>query len=119
MDNTFNQAIEKLKVAIKQDYINWTTQGGKKELTGYFKETVEKFDDSFTVKVGKKYTKIIRDNGVWGFVANEDFVSKGKVFNKGDILKAAGWQAPALNQARGNIFDDNYSVAWTGPHYLK
>ena len=32
MDNTFNQAIEKLKVAIKQDYINWTTQGGKKEL---------------------------------------------------------------------------------------
>ena len=32
MDNTFNQAIEKLKVAIKQDYINWTTQGGKKNL---------------------------------------------------------------------------------------
>ena len=38
---TFDEAIEQLKVAIKQDYINWTTQGGKKELTGYFKESVE------------------------------------------------------------------------------
>jgi hypothetical protein len=119
MMKTFDQAIEQLKSAIKADYVRWTTQGGKKELTGYFKESVDKFDDSFTVKVGKKYTKIIRDNGVWGFIANEDFVSKGKVFNKGDILKAAGWQAPALNQARGNIFADDYSVAWTGPHYLK
>jgi hypothetical protein len=71
------------------------------------------------LKKVKKYTKVIRENGVWGFIANDDFVtSKGNAFKKGDILKAAGWQAPALNSARGNIFDDNYSVAWTGPHYL-
>lgn len=116
MQNEINTLLQ----AIKTDYIRWTTKGGKEELTGYFKETVDKFDDSFTVKVGKKYTKIIRDGGVWGFIANNDFVtSNGKSFTKGDILKAAGWQAPALNSARGNIFDDNYSVAWTGPHYLK
>ena len=119
MRKTFNEAIEQLKVAIKQDYINWTTQNGTKELSSYSKDQIDNWDDLMKVKVGKKYTKIIRENGVWGFIANEDFVSKGKVFNKGDILKAAGWQAPALNQARGNIFADDYSVAWTGPHYLK
>ena len=36
---------------------------------------------------------------------------------KGDILKAAGYNAPALNRPRGNVFE-NYSVAWTGPHYI-
>ena len=107
--------IETLKGKIKADYINWTTAGGTKELSGYFKETVDNFDDSITVKTGKKYIKIIRDNGVWGFIVNTD---DDKLFKKGDILKAAGYNAPARNAARGNIFED-YSVAWTGPHYLK
>lgn len=107
--------IKKLIQAIKQDYINWTTAGGTKELSGYFKETVDNFDDSITVKTGKKYIKIIRDNGVWGFIVNTD---DDKLFKKGDILKAAGYNAPARNAARGNIFEE-FSVAWTGPHYLK
>ena len=64
---------------------------------------------------GKKYIKIIRENSVWGFIVKEDF----KHFRKGDILKAAGFNAPALNRARGNILDGGYSIAWTGPHYLK
>ena len=51
-----------------------------------------------------------------GFHCNTD---NDKVFKKGDILKAAGWQAPARNAARGNIFDDDYHVNWTGPLYLK
>ena len=54
------EQIEKLKGKIKADYIKWTTQGGKKELTGYFKESVDNFDDSMTVKAGKKYTKIMK-----------------------------------------------------------
>ena len=107
--------IETLKGKIKADYINWTTAGGTKELSGYFKETVDNFDDSITVKTGKKYIKIIRDNGVWGFIVNTD---DDKLVKKGDILKAAGWNAPARNAARGNVFEE-YSVAWTGPHYLK
>ena len=107
--------IETLKGKIKADYINWTTAGGTKELSGYFKETVDNFDDSITVKTGKKYIKIIRDNGVWGFIVNTD---DDKLFKKGDILKAASYNAPARNAARGNVFED-YSVAWTGPHYLK
>ena len=36
---------------------------------------------------------------------------------RGDILKAASWNAPATNKARGNIFEE-YTVQWTGPLYL-
>ena len=63
------------------------------------------------VKYGQKYIKIIRDNSVWGFIVNTD---NDKVFKKGDILKFPGWNAPARN-ARGNIFDDDYYINWTGP----
>ncbi len=67
---------------------------------------------------GRKYLRIISDhNGgarVWGFVVKED----GPKFKKGDILKAASWKAPATNSARGNIFDEEYEVKWTGPLYL-
>jgi hypothetical protein len=109
------QAIKTLQQAIKQDYIDWSTSYGKKPLTGYSKEQVDNFDDNMSVKEGKKYIKIIRDRSVWGFIVKEDF----KHFRKGDILKAAGYNAPALNQARGNILDGGYTIQWTGPLYLK
>ena len=41
-----------------------------------------------------------------------------KKFKKGDILKAAGWNAPARNAARGNILDGGYAINWTGACYL-
>jgi len=107
--------IQTLIGKIKADYINWTTAGGTKELSGYFKETVDNFDDSIAVKTGRKYIKITRDNGVWGFIVNTD---GDKLFKKGDILKAANYNTPVRNSARGNVFED-YSVTWTGPHYLK
>ncbi len=62
---------------------------------------------------GRKYLKIVTENSVWGFIN----LTNSK-FNEGDILKAAGWKTPALNQARGNIFNDNYTIAWTGPLYI-
>ena len=107
--------LETLKQAIKTDYIKFATRGGKKPLEGYFADQVAKFDDLITIKEGNKYIKIIKENSVWGFIVNTD---TDKKFRKGDILMAAGWNAPARNAARGNIFE-NYSVAWTGPHYLK
>ena len=68
---------------------------------------------------GKKYIKITKRLGiqrmVWGFIVKED----GPKFKKGDILKASGYNAPALNRARGNILEGGYTIKWTGPLYLK
>jgi hypothetical protein len=107
--------IQTLIQAIKTDYIKFATRNGTAPLSGYFAESVAKFDDEIAINEGQKYTKIVRDGSVWGFIVNTD---SHKKFKKGDILKAAGYNSPATNQARGNIFE-NYSVAWTGPHYLK
>jgi hypothetical protein len=109
--------IQTLIGKIKEDYINWTSLcgSGNHKSGSYFAETIANFEDNVQVKYGKKYIKIVKDNGVWGFIVNTD---NDKLFKKGDILKAAGYNTPARNAARGNVFED-YSVAWTGPHYLK
>ena len=98
----------------KNDYINMSTSYGKKELEGYSKEQVDDWDNKIKVSMGKKYIKIIKDTGVFAFVMKED---SGK-FKKGDILKAAGYNKPALNSARGNVLNGNYYIQWTGPLYM-
>jgi len=104
--------------AIKADYIGWMERCNKGEpLEGHRAEMVEKFCDGIVVKEGSKYIKIMKENGgcVWGFVVNTD---NDKKFRKGDILKAAGFNAPARNHARGNIVDGGYEIQWTGPLYM-
>ena len=71
-----------------------------------------------SVKSGRKFDKIIKDNSVWGFVAKKDGVHKGIPYNEGDVFKAAGWRAPAKH-VRGSIYDTKTDwYAWTGPNYL-
>ena len=91
---------------IKNDYLNWTTRcagaKGRTTLTEINKTMIAEFNDGLTYKTGSKYIKVItRSAGgggsVWGFVVNTD---NDKKFRKGDILKAAGWAAPARNAAR-------------------
>jgi hypothetical protein len=112
MQNEINKLIQKCK----KDYVKFATAGGRgtPEAGSYFANELANFDDSFEVKEGSKYIKLIRGGGVWGFIVNTD---TDKKFAKGDILMAAGYNAPARNKARGNVFGE-YSVAWTGPHYL-
>ena len=98
----------------KDDYIKMSTMGGK-ELTGYSKEQVDNWDNMIRTEDGQKYIRVVRDRGVFAFVVKED---SGK-FKKGDILKAAGYRAPARNSARGNVLSGNYNIQWTGPLYLK
>ena len=97
----------------KDDYIKMSTMGGK-ELTGYSKEQVDNWDNKTRVSEGKKYIKIVQDTGVFAFVMKED---SGHL-KKGDILKAAGYNKPALNSARGNVLNGNYHIQWTGPLYM-
>ena len=111
---TLDEGIKNLMAGAKQDYVRMSTSGGR-ELTGYSKEQVDNWDNKTKVSQGKKYIKVVQDTGVFCFIAKEDF----KHFKKGDILKAAGYNAPALNSARGNVLSGNYAIQWTGPLYLK
>ena len=72
---------------VKDDYIRMSTGNFKKELTGYSKEQYDNWDSKTKVSEGKKYIKVVQDNGVFGFVMKED---SGK-FKKGDILKGSVW----------------------------
>jgi hypothetical protein len=76
----------------------------------------DEYAEKFTITYGKKYIKITEKGGsVKAFVVGVD---NDKKFRKGDILKPAGWAAPARNAARGNILEGNYTINWTGPLYL-
>ena len=77
-------------------------------------ERIEEFRSELSAKEGKKYLKVLSDRSVWGFVVLKDDAK----FKAGDILKAASYNAPARNKARGNILDGGYSIQWTGPRYL-
>ncbi len=112
MNNEMNTLIEN----IKADYFNWTTRcAGAKvldALTEINESMIAEFNEGITYKAGSKYIKVIKERGgVWGFVVNTD---NDKKFKKGDILKAAGWAAPARNFPRGNILEGGYTVGWTG-----
>ena len=89
---------------IKEDYFKW-----RKDM---------KSDNSiFEVSAapGSKYIKIIitsyGSSSVHSFVCAKDT----NFFKKGDILKANSWKAPAVNFARGNIYDKKFDeIRWTG-----
>ena len=112
---TLDEGIKYLMAGAKDDDVRMRTSNGTKELTGYSKDQVEKWDSNTKVSQGKKYIKVVQENGVFCFIVKEDF----KHFKKGDILKAAGYNAPALNAPRGNVLTGNYPIQWTGPLYLK
>lgn len=72
---------------------------------------VQEFADNLEMKFGNKYIKILSGGSAHSFIVNTDKDSK---FKKGDILMAASWSTPARNFPRGNIFDTDYKVRWTG-----
>ena len=111
--DNLKDGITNMMLGAKNDYIRMSTSGGK-ELTGYSKEQVDNWDNKTKVSEGKKYIKIVQDTGVFAFVMKED---SGHL-KKGDILKAAGYNKPTLNSARGNVLNGNYHIQWTGPLYM-
>ncbi len=65
------------------------------------------------IEKGKRYARIVATDdrraqrSAWGFID----------LTNGDVLKAAGWKAPAKNFARGNLADGDNGLArikWTG-----
>ena len=104
---SFNDALDNLLLQIQVSYDNWGGNGGNGKTL------------DLKINNGRKFLKVIEGNRVWGFVANVDGLHKGVPMLKGDILKAAGWSAPAKH-SRGSIFDKEMhkSFSWTGPNYL-
>jgi len=113
-ESTMQDQIQTLLETIKQDYFRWTSRNGTKELSDHNHQMISEFNEGLTYSEGKKYIKVLSNRSVWGFV----MINDDKMFKAGDILKAAGWNAPARNKARGNIFTDLSWVQWTGPAYL-
>ena len=105
--NTIAGGIAHMIEGANEDYMNFPVNDTMKA----------EFVDEWVITPGSKYIKILRDNGgsAWGFVVNTD---TDKKFKKGDILKCAGYSAPARNKARGNVLEGNYPINWTGPLYL-
>ena len=100
--------LSKMKSAMIEDYNNFMPDN---------KGMCDEYADKLTVTYGKKYIKIlVEGSGVKAFVVGID---DDKKFKKGDILKPAGWAAPARNAARGNILDGGYAINWTGACYLR
>ena len=112
--NNIVEGIANMMAGAKDDYIRMSTSNGKKELVGYSKEQVDNWDNKTKISEGKKYIKVVQDTGVFAFVMKED---SGHL-KKGDVLKAAGYNKPALNSARGNVLNGNYHIQWTGPLYM-
>ena len=98
----------------KEDYQRWSTNAHG-EQSQWAKDSVADWDNKTKILAGNKYIKVVQDRGVFCFIAKEDF----KHFKKGDILKAAGYNKPALNSPRGNVLKGNYPIQWTGPLYLR
>ena len=103
---SFDDAMDNLLVKIQESYTNWGKYNKDRKM-------------NLSLKPGRKFIKVVHDNSVWGFVAKVDGTHKGLPMFKGDIMKAAGWRAPAKH-SRGSIFDAEMhkSFSWTGPNYL-
>ena len=81
-------------------------------------EMTANYCDGLKVEENRRYWKIIGSNGGGSQVSVKGFIVKAgdKKFREGDMLKAAGWAAPARNFARGNVLDGRgvNEVRWTG-----
>ena len=113
---TLDEGIKNMMIGAKKDYERFHTSNGRKEIVpGSYGDTqLKEYDSKTRVDIGRKFIKVVQENSVFAFIVKED---NGK-FKKGDVLKAAGYRAPAKNSARGNVLSGGYYIQWTGPLYM-
>ena len=111
--------IEKVLEAMREDYKRWSDRCASHDESAHSRirdEMEENYCNGLTVTEGSRYYKIVSDKhgqrSVNGFIVK----AGDKKFREGDMLKAAGWAAPARNFARGNVLDGSgvNEVRWTG-----
>ena len=113
--------IEKGLEAMRNDYKRWHGQmlkddGDTESRRRIRDEMTEDYCTGLRVEENRRYWKITsgrrNQRSVSGFIVK----AGDKKFQEGDMLKAAGWAAPARNFARGNVLDGRgvNEVRWTG-----
>jgi len=111
--------IEKVLEAMREDYKRWSNNCARHESSAHYSniknEMEEDYCNGLEVSEGSRYWKITsgrrNQRSVSGFIVK----AGDKKFREGDMLKAAGWAAPARNFARGNVLDgDLHGARWTG-----
>ena len=115
------EEIEKVLEAMREDYKRWS---GKLETATYAtadkiqNEMIESYCTGLRVEENRRYWKITSTNGSGTQRSVSGFIVKAgdKKFREGDMLKPAGWAAPARNFARGNVLDGTGlgNARWTG-----
>ena len=113
------EAIEKVLEAMREDYKRWSDRCASHDESAHSRirdEMEENYCNGLEVTEGSRYWKIIGSNGGGSQRSVKGFIVKAgdKKFREGDMLKAAGWAAPARNFARGNVLDGVNEVRWTG-----
>ena len=109
---TIFEGIGKMIDAMVTDYGKFSYHSKNDEVRN---NMFNEYKNDFKQIVGQKFIKITNGGSVKAFIVKQD---DGK-FKMGDILKPAGWRAPAKNRARGNVLEGGYNIQWTGPLYLK
>ena len=117
--------IEKVLETMREDYKRWsmmtrTVHQNVEEFNRAIEireEMTEEYCKGLEVTEGSRYWKII-SNDRGGGRSVKGFIAKAgdKKFREGDMLKPAGWAAPARNFARGNVLDGTglNNARWTG-----
>ena len=112
MVEKFVERMDAMLDHMRADYALWSDLGD--DPIGTRTRMTEEYSASLSYYMGKKYVKVTGGGSVKAFVVA---CTDDRKFQYGDILKPAGWRAPARNFARGNIFDVENgfnSVRWTG-----
>ena len=113
MNNEMKEGMEMMLEHMRRDYVGWSRSGMRDISEEILSESEKRYCDGLCYTVGSKYIKVSNDSTTEAFVVNTE---SDKKFRLGDILKPAGWAAPAKNFARGNILDRNFDrLRWTGP----
>ena len=112
-EKTVEAGAEKFVEALKESYFKWGNRLDDTLTNDPIREKMYvEYCENLTYSKGSKYIKVFaKSGGVKAFIVNTE---SDKKFKKGDILKPAGWAAPARNFARGNILDGGYEIRWTG-----